>query len=110
MKEGQEYVGDVPTEEVEFDTQEIEELVGTKQSRKRKSMHHLDTPVSAKKDQSHITCFKCKTLGHYANMCSKKKPEPKEQTPSKRSPKTCRKLFVFVARKQDIMLLNVPTR
>jgi len=36
--------------------------------------------------------------------------ELKEQAPSPRSPKTYRKLCVFIARKQDIMLLNVPTR
>ena len=38
-KENQEYLGTFLTEEVEFDPQEIEELIGTKKSRKRKSMY-----------------------------------------------------------------------
>ena len=39
MKENQEYLGDFPIEEVEFDPHEIEELIGMKKSRKRKSMY-----------------------------------------------------------------------
>ena len=56
-----------PTEEVEYDTQEIEALIGTKKSRKR---NRLDST----KDLSHITCYRCKESGHYLNSCPKRKP------------------------------------
>ena len=72
-KQSQEYLGDFPTEEVEFDPHEIEELIGTKKSRKRKSMYPLNKPVSGKKDQSHITCFRCNYGGHYAGKCPERK-------------------------------------
>ena len=59
--------------EVEFDPQEIEELIGTKKSRKRKRMCPQNNPVSAEKDLSQITCYRCKDLGHYADKCPEKK-------------------------------------
>ena len=64
MKQSQEYLGDFPTEEVEFDPQELEELIGKKKSRKRRSMCPQNNPISAGKDLSHITCYRCKDLGH----------------------------------------------
>ena len=57
-----------PTEEVEYDPQEIEALIGTEKSRKRS---RLD---SRKDDLSHITCFRRKESGHYLNSCPKRKP------------------------------------
>src|SRR3954462_12980973 len=42
-----------PTEEVEYDPQEIEALIGMEKSRKR---NRLDS----RKDPSHVTCYKCK--------------------------------------------------
>ena len=56
-----------PIEEVEYDPQEIEALIGTEKSRKR---NRLDT----KKDLSNITCFRCKKSGHYFSSCPKRKP------------------------------------
>ena len=56
-----------PTEEVEYDPQEIEALIGTEKSRKR---NRLDS----RKDLSHITCFRCKKSGHYFSGCPKRKP------------------------------------
>ena len=56
-----------PTEEVEYDPQEIQALIGMEKSRKRS---RLDT----KKDLGHITCFRCKESGHYLNNCRKRKP------------------------------------
>ena len=73
MKENQEYLGDFPIEEVEFDPHEIEELIGTKKSRKRKSMYPQNNPISAEKDLSQITCYRCKDLGHYASKCPARK-------------------------------------
>ena len=74
MKQSQEYLQDFPTKEVEFDPQEIEELIGTKKSRKRRRMCPQNNPISAGKDLSHITCYRCKDLGHYASQCPEKKP------------------------------------
>ena len=56
-----------PTEEVEYDPQEIETLIGTEKSRKR---NRLDT----RKDLSHITCFGCKDSGHCFSGCPNRKP------------------------------------
>ena len=57
-----------PTEEVEYDPQEIEALIGMEKSRKR---NRLDS----RKDLSHITCFRCKESGHYFSSCPKKEAE-----------------------------------
>ena len=59
-----------PTEEVEYDPQEIEALIGTERSRKR-------SRLDSRKDLSHITCFRCKNSGHYFNDC----PKGKMRTP-----------------------------
>jgi hypothetical protein len=72
-KERKEYLGYFPTEAVEFDAQETEGLIGTKKPRKRKQGHPQNNPISAKRDKSHITCFECKDVGHYANDCPKRK-------------------------------------
>ena len=56
-----------PTEEVEYDPQEIEALIGTEKSRKRS---RFDT----RKDLSHITFYRCKESGHYFSSCPKRKP------------------------------------
>ena len=56
-----------PTEEVEYDPQEIEALIGTEKSRKR---NRLDS----RKNLSHVTCFRCKESGHYLSNCPKRKP------------------------------------
>ena len=99
-----------PTVEVEYDPQEIEALIGTKKSRKRNRLDSRINPISADKDLSHITCYRCKDLGHYADNVERRSQEPKGRTPSPRSLKTYRKLFVYAAGKQDTMLINVPTR
>ena len=56
-----------PTEEVEYDPQEIEALIGMEKSRKR-------SRVDSRKDLSHITCYRCKEPGHYLNSFPKRKP------------------------------------
>ena len=56
-----------PTEEVEYDPQEIESMIGTERSRKRNIL-------DSRKDLRHITCFRCKESGHYFSGCPKRKP------------------------------------
>ena len=56
-----------PTEEVEYDPQEIEALIGMERSRKR-------SRLDSRRDLSHITCYRCKESGHYLNSCPKRKP------------------------------------
>ena len=53
-----------PTEEVEYDPQEIEALIGMKRSRKR-------SKLDSRKDPSHITCYRCKESGHYLKVAQK---------------------------------------
>ena len=55
-----------PTEEVEYDPQEIEAPIGMEKSRKR-------SRLDSRKDLSHITCFRCKESGHYFSSCPKRK-------------------------------------
>jgi len=66
-----------PTEEVEYDPQEIEALIGTEKSRKKSRLDPRNNPISTKRDLSHITCFRCKNSGHYFNDC----PKGKMRTP-----------------------------
>ena len=56
-----------PTDEVEYDPQEIEDLIGMEKSRKRNRF-------DSRKNLSHITCFRCKESGHYLNNFPKRKP------------------------------------
>ena len=56
-----------PTDEVEYDPQEIEDLIGMENSRKRNRF-------DSRKNLSHITCFRCKESGHYFSGCPKRKP------------------------------------
>ena len=56
-----------PAEEVEYDPQEIEALIGMEKSRKRNRLE-------PRRNLSHITCYRCKESGHYLNSCPKRKP------------------------------------
>ncbi|KAE8810907.1 hypothetical protein D1007_12256 [Hordeum vulgare] len=56
-KGSQEYLGNFPTEEVEFDPLEIEELAKTKESRKKKK-YPRKSQTSADIDLSHVRCYK----------------------------------------------------
>ena len=37
-------------------------------------MFPQNNPIFAEKDLTHITCFKCKNLGHSVDKCPEKKP------------------------------------
>ena len=69
-----------PTDEVEYDPQEIEALIGMEKSRKR-------SRLDSRKDLSHITCYRCQGLGHYAYKCRKKKPRAKRADTIPKKPK-----------------------
>uniref|UniRef100_A0A8I6XZW3 CCHC-type domain-containing protein n=1 Tax=Hordeum vulgare subsp. vulgare TaxID=112509 RepID=A0A8I6XZW3_HORVV len=71
-KESHKYLGNFPTEKVEFDPHAMEELTRKKNSEKKRK-YTRKSQIFADKDLSHISCFKCKTLGHYANMCPTRK-------------------------------------
>ena len=95
MKEGQEYLGDFPTAEVKFDPQEIEALVITEKSRKRKRRQPQNNLIYAEKDLSHITCYRCKDLGHYASKCPEKKPRTQRVDTISKKPKDLSKVICF---------------
>jgi hypothetical protein len=109
-KKGAEYLGEFPTIEVEYDPQEIENLISMKKSKKRKQRSPQNNPISTEKDLSHITCSSARIQVTTPINAQERNQEPGEQAQSPRSPKTCRKSFVFTAWKQDILLLNVQLR
>src|SRR3954462_2534013 len=80
------------TEEVEYDPQEIEALIGTEKSRKR---NRLDS----KKDLSHITRFRCKESGHYFSGCPKRKPGTQGGFEITRKPRDLQEVICFSCNK-----------
>ena len=73
-KERKEYLGYFPTTEVKFDPREIEALIITEKTRKGKRRQPQNNTIFTEKDLSHITCYRCKDLSHYASQCPEKKP------------------------------------
>ena len=57
-KGSQEYLGNFPTEKVEFDPLEIEELAKIKESGKKKK-YPRKSQISVDIDLSHVRCYKC---------------------------------------------------
>ncbi|KAE8817788.1 hypothetical protein D1007_04558 [Hordeum vulgare] len=79
-KESQEYLGNFPTEEVEFDPLEIEELAKIKESGKKKK-YPRKSQISADIDLSHVRCYKFETatrkaLVHLRNIIPEMADEP----------------------------------
>ncbi|KAE8799490.1 hypothetical protein D1007_25066 [Hordeum vulgare] len=79
-KRSQEYLGYFPSEEVEFDPLEIEELAKIKESGKKKKYPRKEagnprSKAKAKKprDLSELICFRCKEAGHFASDCPQRK-------------------------------------
>ncbi|KAE8777424.1 hypothetical protein D1007_49785 [Hordeum vulgare] len=67
-KRSQEYLGNFPTEKVEFYPLEIEELAKIKESGKKKK-YPRKGQISADIDLSHVRCYKCMEFGHHKYMC-----------------------------------------
>ena len=95
-KERKEYLGYFPTEAIEFDPQGIKGLIRTKKPRKRKKQRHpQNNPIFAKRDKSHITCFECKDVGHYANHCLERKQGTQGAGTISKKPKDLSKVMCF---------------
>ncbi|KAE8790146.1 hypothetical protein D1007_35468 [Hordeum vulgare] len=100
-----EYLGNFPTEKVEFDPLQIEELAKIKESGKKKK-YPLKSQISVDIDLSHVRC--CAWNLATTNICAQEgSRKSKEQKQTLRSLETCQNSFAFVARKKDIMLVIV---
>ena len=93
-----EYLGNFPTEKVEFDPLEIEELAKIKESRKKKK-YPRKGQISADKDLSHVGCLKCMEFGHYKYMCSGRKPETQGAKANTKKPRDLSELICFHCKK-----------
>ena len=86
-------------------------MIRTKKPRKRKKQRHpQNNPILQRGTRVILPVLNVRTSGIMPMIVSKGSNELKEQAPSPRSLETCRKLFVFVARKPDILLGNVQIR
>ena len=66
-----------------------------KKPRKRKQRHPQNNSISAKRDKSHITCFECKDVGHYANHCLVRKQGTQGAGTISKKPKDLSKVMCF---------------
>src|SRR5262249_10485199 len=55
------------------------------------------TPVSSSAPTGNVTCFRCKQVGHYANVCPQRRDSSSHQT------RTIRLTTVVPARKADVL-------
>ena len=90
-----------PTEEVEYDPQEIEALIGTGKSRKR---NRLDS----KKDLRHIICFRCRDSGHYSSGCPKRKPRTQRGYVITRKPRELSEVVCYHCNKAGHVARDCP--
>ena len=109
-KEREEYLGDFSTTEVKFEPQEIEALIIMEKSRMRKRRHAQNNPISAVKDLSHITCYKCKYLGHYADKCLEKKPRTQRENTIPKKPKDLLEVICFHCREAGHYATKCPDK
>ncbi|KAE8781558.1 hypothetical protein D1007_45077 [Hordeum vulgare] len=93
-KGSQEYLGNFPTEEVEFDPFEIEELAKIKESGKKKK-YTRKSPISADIDLSHVRCYKCMEFGHHKYMCSGRNSEIQGAKANTKTPRDLSELICF---------------
>ena len=89
------------TEEVEYDPQEIEAMIGMKKSRKR-------SRLDSRKDLSHITCFRCKDSGHYFNGCPKREPRTQIGYVIARKPRDLSEVICFCCNEARHFAMDCP--
>ncbi|KAE8784600.1 hypothetical protein D1007_41769 [Hordeum vulgare] len=106
-KRSQEYLGNFPTEEVEFDPLEIEELAKIKESGKKKK-YPRKNQISADNDLSHVRCYKCMKSGHHKYMCSGRKPET--QGAKAKTPLDLSELICFCCKEAGHFASDCPQR
>ncbi|KAE8792828.1 hypothetical protein D1007_32603 [Hordeum vulgare] len=108
-KRSQEYLGNFPTEEVEFDPLEIEELAKMKESRKKKK-YPRKSQISADIDLSHVRCYKCMEFGHHKYMCSRRKLEIQGAKAKAKKPRDLSELMCFRCKEAGHFASDCPQR
>ncbi|KAE8797418.1 hypothetical protein D1007_27392 [Hordeum vulgare] len=108
-KGSQEYLGKFPTEEVEFDPLEIEELVKMKESRKKKK-YPRKSQISADIDLSHVRCYKCMEYGHHKYMCSGRKPGTQGAKATTKTPRDLSEIICFCCKEAGHFASDCPQR
>ncbi|KAE8809701.1 40S ribosomal protein S5-1 [Hordeum vulgare] len=108
-KRSQEYLGNFPTEEVEFDPLEIEELAKMKESGKKKK-YPRKNQISADKDLSHVRCYKCMKFGHHKYMCSGRKPGIQGAKAEAKKPRDLSEIICFCCKEAGHFSSDCPQR
>ncbi|KAE8799332.1 hypothetical protein D1007_25259 [Hordeum vulgare] len=108
-KRSQEYLGNFPTEEVEFDPLEIEELAKIKESGK-KNKYPRKNQISADMDLSHVRCYKCMKFGHHKYMCSGRKPGIQGAKAEAKKPRDWSELICFRCKEAGHFASDCPQR
>ncbi|KAE8767067.1 hypothetical protein D1007_61617 [Hordeum vulgare] len=108
-KGSQEYLGNFPTEKVEFDPLEIEELAKTKESRKKKK-YPRKSQISLDIDLSHVRCYKYMEFGHHKYMCSGRKPETQGAKANTKTPRDLSELICIGCKEERHFASDCPQR
>ncbi|KAE8787387.1 hypothetical protein D1007_38705 [Hordeum vulgare] len=108
-KRSQGYLGNVPTEKVEFDPLEIEELAKVKESGKKKK-YPRKSQLSVDIDLSHVRCYKCMEFGHHKYMCSGRKPEIQGAKAKAKKPRDLSELICFCCKEAGHFASDCPQR